>query len=384
MDLTFSEEERLIRETASRFVAKELMSQEGSFLKQKEAFLLPGDPLRRELDCDVRKSLIEKAQRAGLWALDLPEEVGGSRVSHIARVLIYREFGRTALPFEPPAIPAVVARSSHARRLARGEMSLSLAFDEVHRSGDLSEIHASYHRASGGYEIYSDGIDVINPGSDFYLLPAKEHGSGDAALFLLERGGYGVQVDDETDLTTDQSVARLSLRGCGVSADHLLGSGDSVLEVVASEQMRLAARGLGIAARCLDDSLEHARNRVTFGRPLAARQAIQWMLADLAVSLRTCSWLTLETAWKADQGLGYFHEAALAKKRAARMAFAAADTAIQIHGGYGVSKEFPFESFYREARLMRLLYGREAEIDRARGEKYLKEGTRQQAIEKRQ
>src|ERR1700675_2514591 len=99
MDLTFSEEERLIRETAARFVAKELMSQEGSFLKQKEAFLLPGDPPRRELDCDVRKSLIEKAQRAGLWALDLPEEVGGSRVSHIARVLIYREFGRTALPF---------------------------------------------------------------------------------------------------------------------------------------------------------------------------------------------------------------------------------------------------------------------------------------------
>jgi alkylation response protein AidB-like acyl-CoA dehydrogenase len=94
------------------------------------------------------------------------------------------------------------------------------------------------------------------------------------------------------------------------------------------------------------------------------------MLADLAVNLRTSTWLTLEAAWKADRGMPYFHDAALAKKRAARMAFEAADTAIQIHGGYGVAKEFPFEGFYRETRLMRLLYGREAEIDRKIGARF--------------
>ena len=98
------------------------------------------------------------------------------------------------------------------------------------------------------------------------------------------------------------------------------------------------------------------------------------MVADLSVSLRTSTWLTLEAAWKADQGLPYFDAAALAKKRAARMAFEAADVAIQIHGGYGVCKEFPFETFYREARLMRLLYGQEAGIDRAIGEIFLKAG----------
>jgi acyl-CoA dehydrogenase len=110
---------------------------------------------------------------------------------------------------------------------------------------------------------------------------------------------------------------------------------------------------------------------VTFGRRLAERQAIQWMLADLSIDLRTCTWLTLEAAWRADNGETYFDEAALAKKRAAKMAFQAADTAIQIHGGYGVCKEFPFESFYREARLMRLLYGREEEMNRAAGERFL-------------
>jgi alkylation response protein AidB-like acyl-CoA dehydrogenase len=127
----------------------------------------------------------------------------------------------------------------------------------------------------------------------------------------------------------------------------------------------------------LAESIEYARDRVTFGRPLASRQAIQWMLADLSVALRTSTWLTLEAAWRADRELAYFQAAALAKNKAAEMAFEAADTAIQIHGGYGVCKEFPFEGFYREARLMRLLYGREAEMDQARGERFLKEGDRQ-------
>jgi len=112
--------------------------------------------------------------------------------------------------------------------------------------------------------------------------------------------------------------------------------------------------------------------RITFGRRLAERQALQWMLADLAIEIRTTTWITLEAAWRADNDLPYFDEAALAKKRAARMAFQAADSAIQIHGGYGVCKEFPFEGFYREARLMRLLYGREDEMNREVGEKYLK------------
>jgi alkylation response protein AidB-like acyl-CoA dehydrogenase len=95
------------------------------------------------------------------------------------------------------------------------------------------------------------------------------------------------------------------------------------------------------------------------------------MLADLSIDIRTSTWLTLEAAWREDQELTYFEEAALAKKRAAKMAFQATDVAIQIHGGYGVCKEFPFEGFYRDARLMRLLYGREEEIDRAAGLKFL-------------
>lgn len=376
MDLKLSEEEKLVKETAAQFVERELLRLEGAFLKQKAPFLPPGDPPRRDLDSELKKSLIDKAKRVGLWALELPEEVGGSGLSHIARLLVYREFGKTVLPFEPPSIPGVMAASRYAKKVAAGELSISLAFDEIHKTGKLDEIRASYCLYPDGYSLNCSGIDVFSPNSDLFLLPAKEERSGQIDLFLLDRDGAGLSIKDEVDLTTDATVARLTLSECKIRSDRLLGHGDKIRQIIAGEQLRISARSLGIGTRCLENSLEHARNRITFGRPLSSRQAIQWMLADLSVSLRTCTWLTLEAAWKADQGLPYFHEAALAKKRAARMAFEAADTAIQIHGGYGVCKEFPFETFYREARLMRMLYGREAEIDRAMGERFIKEGNR--------
>ncbi|HEY1370888.1 MAG TPA: acyl-CoA dehydrogenase family protein [Candidatus Binatia bacterium] len=370
MDLLLTEEERLIRDTAGRFVAQELIAREGAFLKQKEPFVPPGDPARRTLDGALEKSLVEKAKGIGLWALELPESAGGSSVGQVARVLIYREFGRTALPFEPPAIPAAVATSRYARALASGELALALAFDETHKTGDSSAVRATYRRSSGGYELDSDGMDVIHPEADLYLVPAVERGGRDLGLFLVARDAAGVRLGAAADLNNDKTVARLALSVHSLPEDHRVGGGAAVEAVIASEQLRIAARSLGIAMRCLEASLEHARNRVTFGRPLSSRQAIQWMLADLAVALRTSTWLALEAAWKADQGMPYFEDAAMAKKRAARMAFEAADTAIQIHGGYGVAKEFPFESFYREARMMRLLYGREAEIDRKIGERF--------------
>lgn len=370
MDFKLSEEERLLKNTAAQFVDRELLKLEGAFLKQKEPFLPPGDPPRRDLDRELRNRLVEKAKAVGLWALDLPEELGGGGLSHIARVLIYREFGRTVLPFAPPPVPPVMKRSAHAKRVADGEWDVSFVSDEIHRTGATREIQVSYSKRADGFVLSTPGIDVLQPTSGLFILPAKEKGSGNIGLFLVERGFPGVVLSEETDLTTDQTVARLALNGCQIGGDRLIGDEGDLRSLIAAEQLRLAARSLGIGMRCLAASLEHARNRVTFGAPLSSRQAIQWMVADLSIALRTATWLTLEAAWKADQELPYFEAAALAKKRATRLAFEAADTAIQIHGGYGVCKEFPFEAFYREARLMRLQYGREVEIDRSVAEKF--------------
>ncbi len=371
MDLKLSEEEKLIKDTAAQFVDKELIAREGEYLRQPAAFLPPGAPARRDLDRQIRSELTARAREVGLWCLELPEELGGSGMSALARVLIHREFGRSILPFRPVSIPAFLFETPYGARLADGSVSLALAFAESHRTGELADLQILYRQEPDGSVLRDSSIFIANPSAELFLFPAREQGTRRLGLFVIARDAPGVTITDEVDLTTDGTVARLLLRGCKIPNEQLLGYEYEAGETIAAEHLGLAARSLGIAMRCLAASIEHARNRVTFGRRLAERQAVQWMLADLSVEMRACTWLTLEAAWRCDQELTYFEEAALAKKRATKMAFHAADTAIQIHGGYGVCKEFPFEGFYREARLMRLLYGREDELDRAAGAKFL-------------
>lgn len=371
MDFKLSDEERLIRDTAAQFVERELISREGDYLRQAAPFLPAGAPARRQLEPGVRQQLTERARQVGLWALEVPEKLGGSPMSAVARVLIHREFGRSILPFRPVSIPGFLFESRYGERLATGDVSLALAFEEAHRSGDFSQLQIIYRQEPDGTALRDSSIFVSASKADLFLFPAREQGTDRLGLFVIERDAPGVIIADEVDLTTDATVAPLILQQCKIPNDRLLGYEYEAGEIIASEQLNIAARSLGIGMRCLASSIEHARNRVTFGRRLAERQAIQWMLADLSVEMRSCTWLTLEAAWRRDHELTYFEEAALAKKRAAKMAFQAADTAIQIHGGYGVCKEFPFEGFYREARLMRLLYGREEELDRAAGRRFL-------------
>ncbi len=373
MDLKLTDEEKLIKKTAAEFVDRELIGREGAFLKQTEAFLPPGAPMRRELDGGIRSELTKLAREVGLWCLELPEAFGGSPTTALMRVLIHREFGRSALPFAPVTIPAFMFESKYGQQLADGVLSLSLAFDAAHKTGHLSQLKNLYRQEPDGAILQDARIDLFDCHADLFLFPAREQGTERLGLFAIERDASGTLIADEVDLTTDATVARLNLHLCRLANEQLLGYEYESGAIIAAEQLRIAARSLGIGMRCLAACIEHARNRVTFGRRLAERQAIQWMLADLSIDLRSCTWLTLEAAWRADNGETYFDEAALAKKRAAKMAFQAADTAIQIHGGYGVCKEFPFESFYRETRLMRLLYGREEEMNRAAGEKFLRQ-----------
>ena len=371
MDLKLTEEQKLIKETAAQFVDRELVAREGAYLRQGQPFLPPGDPARRDLEPEIRDELVQRARQIGLWTLEVPQRMGGAALGAVARVLIHREFGRTVLPFRPVAIPAFMYESAYGQRLADGSLSLALAFDEAHKTGELSQLRTLYRQEAEGCTLRDSSISVSNGGADLFLFPAREQGTQRLGLFAIERESPGLNISDEVDLTTDATVARLTLRQCKIPNEQLVGYEYEAGALIAMEQLHMAARALGTATRCLAASIEHARNRVTFGRRLSERQAIQWMLADLSIALRTSTWLTLESAWRADQELPYFEEAALAKKRAVKMAFHAADMAIQIHGGYGVCKELPFEAFYRETRLMRLLYGREGELDRARGERFI-------------
>jgi acyl-CoA dehydrogenase len=305
MDFKLTEEQKLIRNTAAQFVQRELLPREGAYLKQAELFLPPGDPPRRELDPDIREVLVRRARQVGLWALELPESAGGSAMSMMARVLIQREFGRTILPFEPLCIPALMAENNHEKEIVDGKLTLGFAFDEVHKTGTLQSIRTRYREIAGGYLLSNASIDVIEPGADHFLFPAKEEGTERVGLFLLDKNTPGVSIGDEVDLTTDASVGRMTLRDCKLRSEQLLGYEYEVAAIIAGEQLRIAACLRESACAASPIPLSTLRNRVTPGRPLPQRQAIQWMLADLR-SICAPARGSLEAAWRADQELPYF------------------------------------------------------------------------------
>src|SRR5689334_17776266 len=144
MDLRLTEEEKLIQKTAAQFVDKELLARENAYLKQPELFLPPGDPATRDLDADTRRTLRNLARQAGLWSLDVSEDNDQSQATSVAKILIYREFGRSILPFQPAFIPAVIARTPYVKPLEEGTLSLSLAFDQIHKTGTLRSIETRF------------------------------------------------------------------------------------------------------------------------------------------------------------------------------------------------------------------------------------------------
>src|SRR5581483_5477650 len=119
-------------------------------------------------------------------------------------------------------------------------------------------------------------------------------------------------------------------------------------------RISVAALSLGLAQACLEAALDYARHREQFGRPISAFQAIQFKLADMATAVENARLLTYKAAWLYDQGREYAREAAMAKLYASDAAMAAASEAVQIHGGYGYTDEYPVSRFFRDAKSLQI------------------------------
>jgi alkylation response protein AidB-like acyl-CoA dehydrogenase len=120
------------------------------------------------------------------------------------------------------------------------------------------------------------------------------------------------------------------------------------------QRIPYSAGCIGVAIKANELAVEYSKIRETFGAPLSSRQAIQWMLVDNEIDIKQSRWITLEAASRADQGVSFRKEAAMAKLVATEAASRVVDRSLQIHGGYGVTKDFPFERWYREMRIRRI------------------------------
>ena len=248
--------------------------------------------------------------------------------------------------------------------LARGKKLGSCAFTEPNAGSDLSAIETHAERAPGGWRLQGRKIFITNAGTEMSLGPiVLARTPGDRfGFFVVPSGTPGFELGPNLEKMGWRSMdtRELIFDECLLPGDHLLGETDvdsirQATETLAVGRISVAALSLGLARACLESSLEYARERRQFGRPIASHQAIQFKLADMATRLEMARLITMKAAWLYDRREPYRQEAAMAKLVASELAVDAAREAVQIHGGYGyIEGEFPVARYYRDAKVLEI------------------------------
>ena len=366
MDLALTEEQEMVTGMVRRFVREEILPLE-----------LTLDPDADELPEADRLRLTDQTRAMGLHGLDIPPEFGGPDIDLVTRTLIaietsqhraglyapcYGVFGGAGLAQLFEATEAQQARYLHP--MLRGEKSGFFGLTEP--SGGSDPARAIQTRAVrdgddwiiNGGKIFISGADR----ADFGLVFARtdpDKGRNGVTCFIVDTDTPGFHVRRVVHtLRSARYATELQFEDMRVPHANVLGAVNGGFAIandrLSRQRIPYAAGCIGVAIKAHELALEYAPQRQTFGAPLSSRQAIQWMLVDNEVDIRQARWLTLEAAARAQRGDAFRKEAAMAKLVATEAGSRVVDRCMQIFGGYGVTKDFPFERWYREMRIRRI------------------------------
>lgn len=195
----------------------------------------------------------------------------------------------------------------------------------------------------------------------FAVTDPEKKARGGISAFVLDMKAPGVKLLRQQELVVDDRPWEIALDNVKVPASDLIGAeGDGFKHAqswISEGRVRHGARSIGVIERCLELAASYAKTRVTFGRPLADRQAVQWMLADMYTELHQLRLMVYHAAWKFDRGEDIRNEAFMCKNFGNLKSFEAADRCMQIHGGVGLSTDLPIETLWRDQRSMQITEG---------------------------
>ena len=358
------DELRILRETVADFIRQEIVPAEADL--DPDAFKLPPD---------VLAAAQEKAKAAGLWCVQSPSEYGGAGLGLLAQCIVAEEAAQCrmgayipaggAFGWDPPNVIFEGSKDLIERYGVPGVesgMKTFVAISEPSGGADPARSISTVARPDGdryilnGTKLWISGADESEWG---IVFARTDRGAGRSGISCFV-------VENDTPGLTTQLVpvirpwypCELFLDDVEVPAANLLGEENQGFAVAQSwlvhGRVPYAAGTIGIAQAALRIATDYAKERVTFGKPLAQRQAVQWMLADSEIELRAARGLVYDAAWKADLGQDFKVEASIAKVYATETAGRVVDRCIQVLGGMGVSKEMPLERWYRELRIKRI------------------------------
>lgn len=359
MNFSLTPEQQLVQKTAREFARTVLAPRAGV---RDRSGQFPAEEIRQ-------------LGALGLLGVTVPEEHGGAGAGSVALSLALIEIARAdASVAVTMAVTNMVAdvtvRFGTAAQsdkwlppLLAGEAG-AFGLSEPQAGSDPAGMTTTAERVADGF-VLSGNKQWITSGDRARVLIvwAKIRGSGTISAFLVageQAGMVAGRAEDKMGLRGSSTVP-LTFEACAISADALLGEEGKGMRVALTAldggRIGIASQSIGIAEAALAASIDYAKTRVQFGRPIADNQAISAMLAQMAVEVEVARGLVLRAAWRKDQGLPFSKEAAMAKLYASEMAGRACSAAVQIHGGYGYTRDFPVERYFRDVRVTRIYEG---------------------------
>ena len=330
----------------------------------------------KEFPADIIKQMGE----LGLMGMSVPPEYNGAGVDTISYSLALQEIGYAC------ASTAIIMsvhnsvscgpiyrfgsdflKENHLKPLAAGQKLGCFAVTEPGAGSDPAGAKSTAKKDGNSYILngtkawITSGKNADVVVATAYTDKAKKHRG--ISTFVLEKGmpGFIVGPDEDKMGQRASDCTSLIFEDCRVPAENLLGEEGQgfIIAMTALDEGRIgvASLSVGLSQACLDAAVTYAKERVQFGSPLSKFQGIRWMIADMAVQIEASRLLTFNAASMKDRGERFTREASMAKLFASETANRSAYQAIQIHGGYGYSKEYPVERYYRDARVLTIYEG---------------------------
>ena len=366
MQLAMTEEQSLIVQMVRRFVREEII------------------PLEMNLDPDADELLPDDAQRLrdivrqmGLFGLGIPPEYGGPELDMVTHTLIAIEISQHRAGLYAPCYGVFggaglaqlfEANEDQKQRYLypmiagkkRGFFGLTepAGGSDPARAIQTRAVPDGDHWLINGSKMFISGADRADFGLVF-ARTSQDKGRGGVTCFIVDTNTPGFHVRRIVHtLRSAHYATELQFEDMRVPHENILGKVNQGFAIandrLTRQRIPYSAGCIGVAIKAHELAVEYSKIRETFGAPLSSRQSIQWMLVDNEMDIQQARWATLEAAAMADRGEPFRKQAAMAKLVASEGASRVVDRAMQIHGGYGVTKDLPFERWFREMRIRRI------------------------------
>jgi acyl-CoA dehydrogenase len=368
VDFNLPEELQLLKETVRKFVDRELIPLERECRPEGE-----------DMPEKYIKPLQEKAKAIGLWLLDVPQEYGGAGLDLMSRCVIMEEVARTvAIPFRyapifGPEVRPVLFHCNEEQKqrflfpVIRGEKRICFAQTEPDAGSDPAgmktrAVRDGDHYIINGTKRFITGAKTADYAQVIAVTDPEKGARGGVSCFVVDMKAPGVTLERLWPTMMGDTPGQIHFENVRVPAADRIGKEGEGFSIAQGwiQEGRIrghGARPVGIASRALDMMIEYSKVRTTFGRPLADRQAIQFMIADSAMELHACRLMVYECAWRHDRGEDIRQLSYMTKIQCAEMASRVVDRSIQVHGGLGLMRELPLEWWYRQVRSIRITEG---------------------------